>query len=318
MITSQMAGINVYASQVKQHSSGLIAEGKDSKNNSANSTEETSPKSAVDTVSISNAALQVAKNSVATTSSSYYEQFMPTYEGFSAANIAAGVSAPNVDTFSAGKDFDQVAKDARASLDKNYERLESIGKPFNASSSQAVDRSSLLGELDRRALYAVVSNEGGLFTKDEQDVARNKMSQQVSLAMGMYSGPISEEDKFIDPFMGDKAQKYKAGIQFLDQVSNEEKGSSITFAHQRASLQKMYENVVTEQGGTPEDLTSDNSLVNLILEAMNSADGDLKRGQTFGSITNLDDLKRQPWFEPFADRLDNIIDKTKDLYLGDN
>jgi len=42
---------------------------------------------------------------------------MPTYDGFTAANIALGVKEPGRDTFSAGKDFSQVAIDARASMD---------------------------------------------------------------------------------------------------------------------------------------------------------------------------------------------------------
>ena len=138
-----------------------------------------------DSVSISDAGLLASKHELGNASAKYYEQFLPTYEGFSAANIAEGISNPGVETFSSGKKFDQVAIAARASLDNNYARLASIGKPYVAATAQAIDRNSLVGELDRRAQYAIASNEGGLFTEDEQTTARGKLSQQTSLAMGL-------------------------------------------------------------------------------------------------------------------------------------
>ncbi|MBV1880141.1 MAG: hypothetical protein KUG82_00810 [Pseudomonadales bacterium] len=273
---------------------------------------------ASETVSISDAARLAATAGLANGSTEYYEQFFPTYEGFSSANVAAGVSDPSLETFSAGKSFDQVAIDARASLDNNYERLASIGKPYNAGSSQPEDKNSLIGELDRRALYAVASNEGGLFTKEEQSVATGKMRSQQGLAMGLYSGPTSEKGKFIDPFFGDRSQQFKAGIQFLHQVSNEEKAGSIEFAVQRASLQRSYEAAILDKGGVPEDFSTDHPLVNLILAARDSVNGDLQRGQTFGVIENTNDLRRQPWFEGFSGHLDNAIQESRRLYLGNN
>jgi len=318
MITLQttMPGIGLYGPQAQQSSSAPIVEGQHLKASSADSAEAHSGHTTdTDTVSISDAGLQAAKHDVANGATQYYEQFMPTYEGFSAANISAGIADPGMETFSAGKSFDQVAIDVRASLDNNYDRLDSIGKPYNVNSARAIDRNSLVGDLDRRALQAVVSNEGGLFTKEEQTVAQSKMRQQQSLAMGLYSGQISDKDKFIDPFLGDKAEKFKAGIEFLDQVSNEEKADSIEFAYQRAGLQRAYENVVRERGGTPEDFSTDHPLVSLLFNALNSANGDLERGQTSGNIVDMDDLRRQPWFEGFTSRLDGAIRKTRDIYL---
>ncbi len=243
-------------------------------------------------------------------------QFMPTYEGFSAANIASGVSNPSLENFSAGKEFKQVAIDARASLDNNYEKLDSIGKPYSTTSTPPEAVNSLLGELDRRALYSVASNEGGMFTEHEQNIARNKMNQQQGLAMGLYSGPTSEKDKFIDPFLGDNAQKFKAGIAFLDSVSNEEKAGSIEFAVQRAGLQQAYEQLSVEKGDIPEDFSTDHPLVTLILAARNSVNGDYQRGFTEGIIRNSDDLKSQSWFNGFEDLLDNAIQESQNLYLA--
>ncbi|MBO1256374.1 hypothetical protein J3L16_11840 [Alteromonas sp. 5E99-2] len=267
----------------------------------------------IDTVSISSAGQASSNSALVSSSTQYYEQFMPTYDGFSAKNIASGVSEPGIESFSAGKNFEQVAIDARASLDKNYDRLEEIGKPYSVNSSKTIDRNSLIGELDRRALYAVASNEGGLFTKNEQDVALSKMRQQQSLAMGLYSGPTSEKDKFITTF-GNFSQKFKLGIEFLDGVSKEEQAGSIEFAFQRASLQRSYENSVRENGEIPEDFSTDNSLVRLLFDALKLAETELESSQTFGNITDADDLLRQPWFEIYAESLE----KTRGQYLGDS
>lgn len=272
--------------------------------------------SAKDVVSISNDARKAIDNSITNSQDQYYEKFMPTYEGFSATNIAAGVSSPGSEPFSSGKTFEQVAIYARSSLDKNYEKLYNIGKPYVAGSATSTDKNSLLGELDRRALYAVVSNEGGLFTKYEQALAQSTMSQQQGLAMGLYAGPISESDKFIDPFFGDSAQQFKAGIQFLDQVSNEEKAGSIDFAIQRSSMQQAYELKMRDRGEIPEDFSTIHPLVNLILQALESRNGILNHESDGSIFSDSEDLRNQPWFSNYSDRLDEAINKTKDLYLG--
>jgi len=266
-------------------------------------------------VSISDAARNAAANPLDESSTDYYKQFMPTYAGFSSANIAAGVANPSLETFSAGKDFSEVALDARASLDKNYEKLYVLGKPFSFGTTQAQDVNSLLGELDRRALFAVSSNKDNLFTADEQSLARGKLTQQQGLAMGLYSGPTSEKSKFIDPFNGDTVQKFKAGIEFLDKVSNEEKASSIEFAFQRAALQVAYERGMQDQGEIAEDFSTDNPLVLLIIAAMESAKGDFKEGFTEGVITASQNLEKQTWFDDYKDLLSGAIQETQDLYL---
>jgi len=174
---------------------------------------------------------------------------------------------------------------------------------------------SLLGELDRRALFAVSSNKDNLFTADEQSLARGKLTQQQGLAMGLYSGPTSEKSKFIDPFNGDTVQKFKAGIEFLDKVSNEEKASSIEFAFQRAALQVAYERGMQDQGEIAEDFSTDNPLVLLIIAAMESAKGDFKEGFTEGVITASQNLEKQTWFDDYKDLLSGAIQETQDLYL---
>ncbi len=294
-----------------------LSDAADNKHSQPDNTENpnTNANRIVDTVSISDAARQAAQNAINNASTQYYEQFVPTHEGFSATALAAAVSNPDLESFSAGKSFKQVAADARAALDKNYERLKDINKPYGHENARQKDINSLFGDLDRRALYAVSSNEGGLFTQDEQNTARNKMSQQQGLAMGLYNGPINQKSNFIDPFLGDKAQQFKAGIQFLDKVSNEEKAGSIEFAVQRAGLQRGYESFIRDQGKIPEDLSTDHPLVNLILAARDALAENSSRGQTKGAVENADDLRNQLWFEGFEHRLDTVIQETRDLYL---
>ncbi len=265
-------------------------------------------------VNFSKAGLDAAKNSISADSTAYYRQFMPTYAGFSADNIAAGVENPSLETFSEGKDAVQVAMDARASLDKNYEKLYAIGKPFSLGNIRSVDANSLFGELDRRALYLVSSNKDGLFSKDEQNMARDKMSQQQGLAMGLYNGPSSEKSKFVDPYLGDNVEKFKAGIQFLDKVGNEEKATSIEFALQRASLQNAYENGARKQGITAEDFSTDHPLVLLILAARNAVNGDLSGGFSEGLITTAQRLQEQSWFDDYKDQLAQALQESEELY----
>ncbi|MCJ8297518.1 MAG: hypothetical protein MJK13_01085 [Pseudomonadales bacterium] len=315
MISSTPASaIDLYRSQTQVSAADNTEDTQRSKSNEL-PVAETTNKPSINTVSISDAAHIAATNPHNTSSTDYYRQFMSTYEGFSAANIAARVANPSLESFSAGKDFTQVAADARTSLDKNYEKLYALGKPFSLGNARAEDVNSLLGELDRRALYAVSSNKDDLFTADEQAIARSKMSQQQGLAMGLYSGPSGQQSKFVDPYFGDNVQKYKAGIQFLEGVSIEEKAGSIEFALQRAHLQDAYERGSLEQGAIAEDFTTDHPLVLLILAARDSVKDDFQRGYTEGLITTADDLKKQTWFEDYQDFLARALENTQFLYL---
>jgi len=153
----------------------------------------------------------------------YYKQYMPTRAGFSSTALAAAVADPGGQSFSAGKSFAQVASAARAELNKQYSKMASSGLAYDAKSRE--DRNSAFGNLDRRALSAVASNQGGLFTKEERQIAANLMAQQRSLAIGIYSGPPELKGTFIDRFAGHETARQQANIAFLDHVSDDEKGT---------------------------------------------------------------------------------------------
>ena len=267
------------------------------------------------TVSISAEALLALSKSKENTSvvPSYYEQFFPTREGFSAHNLAAAVEDPGAQPFSQNRAFAEVAEAARANLDGKYQQMRDSGQPFDKDSFEGVDWSSLFGELDRRALYAVASNEGGLFSEDEQDIAKSFMGNQQGLAMGAYAGPQSVRGNYSHPGMLDHAQSMKSGIQFRDAVSNEEKASSFEWAEQRAVMQWSYENEMAERGEMPEEIDTEHPLVKLIKAAYETWEH--RPGvMGNGNIRNEEDLRAQPWFKGFEGQLDSAIAKTRELY----
>lgn len=205
------------------------------------------------------------------------------------------------------KSFGQVASDARASMDAQYATMKASGKPFNWD--RGSDWSTLMEGLDRRSLYAIRSNEGGQFTKDEQVIARTLMGWQEGAAMGLQSKSgtfVSSTSNFSDSF--------KSGIHFLDSVSSEEK-SSVEWAIERASAQIAYESAAETERKIPEKLDSENPLVQLITAAMKSMKHHPSSGMTTGSLTTIDDLKRQPWFKGVESRLDQVLQQLQEKPL---
>ncbi|MCF4996856.1 hypothetical protein GIW70_20460 [Pseudomonas syringae] len=179
-----------------------------------------------DTASISRTASNYS------TTSAYYAKFFPSREGMSSDAILNGILHPGNSTSSQGKTFPDVAIDARQRMDDKYAQMTS-GEPYDSSNLK--DVYSLMGDLDRRSLYAVSSNEGGLFTDEEQQAASFIMNQQQSLATGIYSGIAELEKDFVDPFGTDLLGRIKAGLDFLTSASPEEKQSSY-WQNQRATL----------------------------------------------------------------------------------
>ena len=73
--------------------------------------------------------------------------------------------------FSAAKSFAQVAVGVRAQLDSQYAVLEKQGLPVKPDEALSPAHYLSYGEVDRRSLFAIASNKGGLFTADEQKMA---------------------------------------------------------------------------------------------------------------------------------------------------
>lgn len=176
-------------------------------------------------VSLSNralAALRAQKN--ADTGS--YSAYFPAREGFDATALVTAVGDPGATGSSAGMRFAAVAADARARMDAKYAAMTTAGQPFDPDSTEGRDGYALLGDLDRRSLYAVSSNASGLFSPQEQNTAKSIMNQQMGLAMGLYTGPTSQAKTFDDPFANNTNARFTAAAAFLADVSAEEKQSA--------------------------------------------------------------------------------------------
>lgn len=180
----------------------------------------TSTSTSTDQATLSSVALQLSRVT------SYATQLFATRPGMSNAALAMAPANPGLASSSKGLTLPEVATDARARMDDKYAQMKASGVPYDGNSQDDRDTHSLLGDLDRRSLYAVSSNASGLFTPAEQQDATNAMNSQMGLAMGLYSGPTALVETFVDPYKGDDIARFKAGLSFLNNVSNEEKGSA--------------------------------------------------------------------------------------------
>ena len=258
-------------------------------------------------------AAEAEKNAAQEARISYFEQFRPVREGFSARNMAQGMVDPGAQPFSQNRSFDDVALAAREELDARYQQMRDSGEPYDAGSFEGIDDYSVFGNLDRRALYAVSSNEGGHFTNEEQQKARDLMLGQHGMAMGLYNGPTRLNGKFLDSALIDKEQVFKPGIEYLDQVSTEEKAGDVERAVQRANLQHAYEDRVRGNDRIPGNYGIGHPLVSLVREALKAWENHpdwFSRGNT----NTADKLRDEPWFQNHADRLDAAIADTRALY----
>ncbi|MFJ3683978.1 hypothetical protein [Pseudomonas sp. NPDC090208] len=152
-----------------------------------------------------------------------YSPYFPVREGMSSDALALGVSQPGAVSSSKDKTFAEVADDARKRMDEKYALMKSGGKAYDGSDT---DRNSLLGDLDRRSLNAVATNQGGQFSAEEQAAAKALMRQQEKLATGYYSGPADQAQQFTDPYANDPIGRAKAALAFLESMSPEEKATS--------------------------------------------------------------------------------------------
>lgn len=199
-----------------------------------------------------------------------FEIYMPVRPGFASNNLALAVTEPSAEPFSSGKTKSDIVDAARKAIDARHTKMVDSGQPFRPKSNEAVDWYSVFGDLDRRALTAIRTDETGFFTKEEKQIAQSIMIQQQSLAMGLYHGPTRLAGSFagkegIDP--SDHMAVGKAGALWLDQVSLEEKTTSWEWMEQRAAAQYLYESGAEQAGVKPEDLSSGFNFVDMLLQA---------------------------------------------------
>jgi hypothetical protein len=166
--------------------------------------------------------------------------YFPVRAGMNDDALVLGASKPGAVSSSKDKTFPEVAADARKRMDEKYAQMTASGKPYAKTDE---DRNALFGDLDRRSLNAVATNEGGKFSADEQASAQALMRQQGRLATGYYSGPADQEKNWKDPFANDPVARAHAALDFLDNMSPEEKNTP-QWLTQHLSLE-----AVLNQGG---------------------------------------------------------------------
>lgn len=176
----------------------------------------------------------------------------------------------------------KVTKDARDALDDGYLKLSANGKAADFGKGDETIINTVFSGLDRRSLFAVASNGGGLFSDTEQKAALSLMNKQQD-----------EAAKRADPTGNDASARLKAGIAFLDGVSAEEKASA-NWSVQRAASQLAYENAVRAENKPSLVADSQSPVVRMIKEAMAA-----KKDQSFEDMAGkgfVKDLAAMPLF----------------------
>jgi hypothetical protein len=141
------------------------------------------------------------------------------------------------------KSFTTVTAEARTALDGLYAAAKVKG-PIADDGSPTVDLSSL----DRRSLFAVLTNNGGKFSLDERNAANAELGNRfnAALAPGAATGKLT----------GDFRPIYKAALDYLDGASDEEKATAGWSARRAAVLKGVQ---ATQQNPTtaPANITND-------------------------------------------------------------
>lgn len=122
------------------------------------------------------------------------------------------------------KSIASVVAETRTTLDGLYAAAKVKG-PLDTSGKPTVD----LTALDRRALYAAASNNGGGFSADEQAAANAELAQRFNAALAPAAGTAK--------LTGNIAGLYKAAADHLDAAGPEEKATAL-WAAQRDAVAK--------------------------------------------------------------------------------
>jgi hypothetical protein len=199
-----------------QHTQGEVKDGLSSLTQ-LKSTEDFKPAANTDdAVSLSPAATNYT-NSIFS-----FSAYFPTRSGMSSDALAVAVVRPGAVSSSKEMTFDEVGADARKRINDRYALMSATGTPYDGSDK---DRNSLMSDLDRRSLYAVVTNQGGRFQPEEQAAARGLMRQQERLATGYFEGPPEQHSHHVDPYASDPIGRVEAALAFLEKLSGEEKAA---------------------------------------------------------------------------------------------
>jgi len=173
----------------------------------------------------------------------------------------ASATAADTDTQS----FSQIAVDTRKALDAGYRKL---GKAADAGTTDQDWHGTIrIQKLDRRALYAITTNHGGLFSAAEVKAAQSEVAAIESRA-----------SHAANPRGTDAAAAAKATITVLDGAGPEEK-ASLEWAQKRAAAQVRYQALAKErhQGRAALSVETGDPVVNRFIKAW----GELEKAQAY-------------------------------------
>ena len=136
---------------------------------------------------------------------------------------------------------------AREKIDAGYAKLGATGT--TRTTGEEWDEIGFK-DFDRQTLYAISSNEGGLFSDLEVTIAKSQVGAR-----------ISDIINTTDPLHQNPVAVNRAIIEFYDAASDDEK-ASFDWAVTRASAQKSY-----ELSGGSENVSTGNPIIDKLMQA---------------------------------------------------
>ena len=143
----------------------------------------------------------------------------------------------------AQKSFSTVTSDARAALDGLYTAAKVKG-PIGADGKTTIDLSSF----DRRALFAIVTNNGGKFSLDEQKAANTELGKRFNDALAPAAATAE--------LTGDFSSLYRVALDYLDGASGEEKATA-AWSALRSAVQKGVQATQQDPTTAPANIAND-------------------------------------------------------------
>jgi hypothetical protein len=141
------------------------------------------------------------------------------------------------------KDFSTVTSDARTALDGLYAAANVKG-PIGADGKTTIDLTSF----DRRALFAMLTNNGGKFSLDEQKAANTELGNRFNAALAPATATAQ--------LTGDFSSLYRAALDYLDGASGEEKGTD-AWSALRSAVQKGVQATQQDPTTAPANIPND-------------------------------------------------------------
>lgn len=136
-----------------------------------------------------------------------------------------------------------VTSDARAALDGLYAAAKVKG-PIGADGKTTIDLSSF----NRRALFAIVTNNGGKFSPDEQKAANTELGKRFNDALAPAAATAE--------LTGDFSSLYRAALDYLDGASGEEKATA-AWSALRSAVQKGVQATQQDPTTAPANIAND-------------------------------------------------------------